>query len=64
MKMESIVRCEHCGEEYVYKDAKVVVSPDSYDAHIHCKNYPECDGDLMDLIGVDNLVPYDKDDQE
>lgn len=64
MKMESIVRCEHCGEEYIYKDAKVVVSPDSYDAHIHCKNYPECDGDLMDLIGVDNLVPYDKDDQE
>lgn len=54
IEMDSKVRCLHCGEEYTYKEAKVVVSPDNYGENIHCKNYPQCDGTSIDLIKVDD----------
>lgn len=54
IEMDSKVRCLHCGEEFSYKDAKVVVSPDNHEENIHCKNYPNCDGLSLDLIKVDD----------
>lgn len=60
MKLDSKVRCQHCGDEFTYQNAKVILSPDWDGPSIHCKNYPECDGELMDLIGFDDLLPIDK----
>ncbi len=54
IEIDSKVRCLHCGEEYSYKEAKVVFSPDDHEEHIHCKNYPQCDGLSFDLIKVDD----------
>lgn len=50
IKMDSKVHCIHCGNEYLYSEANVVVSPDDGEAYIHCKHYPDCDGTLIDMM--------------
>ncbi|MBO4371709.1 MAG: hypothetical protein J5826_02145, partial [Bacteroidales bacterium] len=53
LTMNSKVHCIHCGEEYIYKDANVVVS-DGEEPFVHCKNYPKCDGTIIDMMSIDN----------
>ena len=49
-KMNTIVKCIHCGDEYMYKDANAVLYPHDSEPFIMCKNYPKCDGSLMDMM--------------
>ncbi|MBP3709118.1 MAG: hypothetical protein J6I73_01730 [Treponema sp.] len=53
LKLDAKVHCIHCGKEYLYNEANVVVSPDDGEAYIHCKHYPECDGTLIDMMSAD-----------
>lgn len=48
--MNSRVHCIHCGDEYYYNEANAVVSPDDGEIWIHCKNYPNCDGTIIDMM--------------
>lgn len=54
LKMNTKIHCIHCGDEYVYSEATVVVSPVDSEALIHCKNYPNCDGTIVDMVPTDN----------
>lgn len=51
--MDTKVHCIHCGKEYLYKEANVVVFPDYGEAYIVCKHYPECDGTLIDMMSAE-----------
>ena len=48
------VHCIHCDQQYNYNEAKAVIDPDDGEVYIHCKNYPKCDGDLLDMMVVRN----------
>lgn len=48
--MKSRVHCIHCGDEYLYNEANAVISPDDGEVWIHCKNYPKCDGTIIDMM--------------
>lgn len=48
----SQVHCIHCDQQYNYNEAKAVIDPDDGEVYIHCKNYPECDGDLLDMMPI------------
>lgn len=69
LKMNTKVRCLHCGKEFFYNEAKVIIEPDDNEATVVCKNYPDCDGTLMDLYPAkkqqddeyDGNVPFDLD---
>ncbi|MBQ8677181.1 MAG: hypothetical protein IJ529_01775 [Alphaproteobacteria bacterium] len=55
-----IVECLHCGERFPMQEAKLVKIKEEYreqlmsdgETIVVCKNYPECDGESMDLIPV------------
>jgi len=54
-ELETVVECLHCGAVYKFKDVKAIrVKQQFRDGldfdQIVCKNYPKCDGDIMDLI--------------
>ena len=53
---EDIVECLHCGERYLFKDVKVLRMKPGYREFdfdpIVCKNFPKCDGTLIDLFPV------------
>lgn len=53
LHLDTKVHCIHCGKEYLYNEANVVVSPDDGEAYIHCKQYPDCDGTLIDMMSAD-----------
>ncbi len=50
LTMNTKVHCIHCGDEYLYSEANSVVSPDDGEIWIHCKNYPKCDGTIIDMM--------------
>lgn len=53
LKMDAKVHCIHCGKEFLYNESNVVVSPDDVEPYVMCKNYPECDGSLIDMMLVE-----------
>ncbi len=55
LHMDDRVFCMHCHDNYYYKDAKVVKSPEDGFAYVQCKNYPECDGTILDMFTVDDV---------
>lgn len=57
---DTIVECLHCGNRFPFKEVKVRrLKPEYNDGkeddfkEIVCKHYPECDGNLLDLIPVE-----------
>ena len=54
LNLDTKVHCIHCGKEFLFNEANVVVFPDSNEACIQCKQYPECNGTLIDMIPVHN----------
>lgn len=57
---DTMVECLHCGKHFLFKDVKVIKTKDEYKQSeldelemIMCPNYPECNGDLMDFIPVE-----------
>lgn len=56
--LDDIVECLHCGSRYKFCEVKAIRSKepyreeDDFDA-IVCKNYPKCDGTIIDLIKVE-----------
>ena len=53
--METIVHCIHCGKKYLYREANVVQFPDD-EPLVYCKQYPECNGSLIDMIKVKKKI--------
>lgn len=51
--MNTKVHCIHCGKEYLYSEANVVIFPDDDEPLIMCKHYPECDGSLIDMMSTE-----------
>lgn len=58
-QLEEIVECLHCGERYKYRDVKAIRmnlqyrSDDDFD-QIVCKNFPKCNGSIIDLMPIEN----------
>lgn len=57
---EDEVECLHCGERYQFKNVKVLRVKPQYRTsgdfdEIVCKNYPRCNGSIIDLIRVEEL---------
>ena len=53
LNMTAKVHCIHCDQEYVFNEAKVVQFPEDDEPLIMCKNYPECDGSLIDMMSTE-----------
>ena len=53
--MNTKVRCLHCDQEYQFNEAKVVLFPEYEEPMIMCKNYPECNGRVFDMISQDKV---------
>lgn len=53
LSMNKKVHCIHCDQEYVFNEAKVVQFPEDDEPLIMCKNYPECDGRLIDMMSAE-----------
>lgn len=51
---DTYVRCIHCGEQYKVNEATAIHVYDFFGIGehdmIYCKNYPNCDGSLIDLL--------------
>ena len=58
-QLEEIVECLHCGDRYKYRDVKAIRmnlqyrSDDDFD-QIVCKNFPKCNGSIIDLMPIEN----------
>lgn len=59
---DEIVECLHCGNRFPFKEVKVRRLKSEYNndkeddfKEIVCKHYPECNGNLLDLIPVEML---------
>ncbi len=50
---EEIVECIHCGEKYQFKNVKVIKDLTDNIPFVVCKNYPKCDGGIIDLMHVE-----------
>lgn len=56
--LEETVECLHCGERYKFKYVKAIRtkpqfrSDDDFD-QIVCKNFPECNGSIIDLFPIE-----------
>ena len=46
----SIIKCIHCDNEYNLKDFKVLIEKPTKEEYIVCKNYPSCDGNMIDFM--------------
>ena len=53
LSMNKKIECLHCGDKYLYSEAKVVIDPDDGEAWIHCKNYPNCSGNPLDFMDAE-----------
>ena len=57
--LEEIVECLHCGDRYKYREVKAIRtnpkyrSSDDFD-QIACKNFPKCNGSIIDLMPLEN----------
>ncbi|MBO7048061.1 MAG: hypothetical protein J6W62_04035 [Spirochaetia bacterium] len=54
--LDEIIECIHCGEKYQFKDVKAVKDLEEDNIFIVCKNYPECDGSIIDFIHVEKQI--------
>ena len=56
--LEETVECLHCGERYKFKYVKAIRtkpqfrSDDDFD-QVVCKNFPKCDGSIIDLFPIE-----------
>lgn len=50
----STVRCIHCDDEFNYTEANAVIDADDGEVYVHCKNYPDCDGTIIDFSVIDS----------
>ena len=55
--LEDTVECLHCGKRYHFKEVKAIRLKEEYRSEddfdeIVCKNYPHCDGNILDLMKV------------
>lgn len=48
--MDTKVHCIHCGKDFLYKEANAVQFPDKDEPLIYCKHFPNCDGNLLDMM--------------
>lgn len=54
-ELDDTVECLHCGEKFLFKDVKAIRPKDQFRTvkdfdEIVCKNYPKCNGSIIDLI--------------
>ena len=56
LRMGTKVHCLHCNQKYAFAEAKVVQFPENNEPVIMCKNYPECTGNLLDMIPQDETL--------
>jgi hypothetical protein len=68
---DTIVECLHCGNRFPFKEVKVRRLKSEYNngkeddfKEIVCKHYPECNGNLLDLIPVEMLDAKGGDENE
>ena len=68
---DEIVECQHCGNRFAFKDVKVRRLKPEYNngkeddfKEIVCKHYPECNGNLLDLIPVEIIDEEGGDENE
>ena len=58
ISLEETVECLHCGERYKFKYVKAIRTKprfrndDDFD-QIVCKNFPECNGSIIDLFPIE-----------
>lgn len=55
--LEDTVECLHCGKRYQFKEVKAIRLKKEYRSEndfdeIVCKNYPQCNGNILDLMKV------------
>lgn len=48
--MDTKVHCIHCGKDFLYKEANAVQFPNKDEPLIYCKHFPNCDGNLLDMM--------------
>lgn len=58
--LDETVECLHCGERYKFREVKSIRIKPQYRSEydfdeIVCKNYPKCDGSIIDLMKIDEL---------
>ena len=51
-KLDSLVRCVHCGKVFQGSEMQVVKNDDGY--LVNCKFSPKCSGTIIDLIDKDD----------
>jgi len=51
-KMNDMVRCIHCWDEYKMKEYVTIIHP-QHGYMICCKNYPKCDGTAIDIHEIE-----------
>lgn len=68
---DTVVECLHCGNRFAFKDVKVRRLKPEYNngkeddfKEIVCKHYPECNGNLLDLIPAEILDEEGGDENE
>ena len=71
LEPDEIVECLHCGNRFPFKKVKVRRLKSEYNngkeddfKEIVCKHYPECNGNLLDLIPVEMLDAKGGDENE
>ncbi len=55
--LEETVECLHCGDRYKYRDVKAIRMSPQYRSdfdQIVCKNYPQCNGSIIDLMPLES----------
>lgn len=55
LHMDDRVFCMICHDNYYYKDSKVVRFPEDNFDYVMCKNYPECEGSILEMYAVDDV---------
>ena len=53
--LEETVECLHCGDHYQYKNVKAIRTKPQFRSNndfdkIVCKNFPKCNGSIIDLM--------------
>jgi len=69
--LDTIVECQHCGNRFAFKEVKVRRLKPEYNngkedefKEIVCKHYPECNGNLLDLIPAEIIDDEREDENE
>lgn len=51
-KLTDKKHCIHCGQDFIVSDFKVII--ENNNEYIVCKNFPECDGTVIDWFNIEN----------